>query len=165
MRTAVRLLACIALGAPLPAAAAAQSSARDPAERSAVRRDGARDFDAHVGTWKTLVRRLVRPLSGSTEWAEYEGTTVVRPVMDGAANLAELDVTGPAGRIEGMSLRLYDPAARQWTLHYATRRGGTLFPPVVGEFRDGHIGLRRVDHGFLAGLRLVPREAERLSRR
>ena len=35
---------------------------------------------------------------------EYDGATVVRKVWGGAANLVELDVQGPAGRIEGLEL-------------------------------------------------------------
>jgi hypothetical protein len=54
----------------------------------------------------------VHPLTGSTTWAEYEGTTACRKVWDGRANLLELAVDGPAGRVEGLSLRLYNPEAR-----------------------------------------------------
>lgn len=100
-------------------------------------RDGANDFDFEFGTWRTQLRLLVEPLSGSEEWVEYEGTSVVRPVLDGRANLVELDVEGPAGRIQGLSLRLYDPEARQWSLNFSSMRTGRMSPPVIGAFRDG----------------------------
>jgi hypothetical protein len=100
-------------------------------------RDGQRDFDFEFGTWTTHLRRLVRPLTGDTTWAEYRGSTVVRTVWDGRANLVELDVTGPAGRIRGLSLRLYDPRARQWSLNFSSASSGSLSPPVYGEFRAG----------------------------
>ena len=100
-------------------------------------RDGQRDFDFHIGSWKTHLRRLQKPLTGSTTWVEYDGTTVVRKVWDGAANLVELDVEGPAGRIEGLSLRLYNPETRQWGLNFANRRGGVMFPPTIGGFQNG----------------------------
>lgn len=99
--------------------------------------DGQTDFDWEIGTWKTELRRLAKPLSGSQEWVEYSGTSVVRNVLDGHANLVELRVEGPAGRIEGVSLRLYNPQARQWSLNYATVRNGTLTRPVQGSFRNG----------------------------
>ncbi|HET9276256.1 MAG TPA: hypothetical protein VFN96_09310 [Gemmatimonadales bacterium] len=108
-----------------------------PGAPAAAAADGQRDFDFELGTWKTGLRRLLRPLTGSTTWVEYSGTTVVRKVWDGRANLVELDVTGPSGRIEGLSLRLYNPDARQWSLHFANSTGGTLFPPVIGRFRSG----------------------------
>ena len=102
-----------------------------------AQRDGQHDFDFEIGTWKTHLRRLQRPLSGSTTWVEYEGTSVVSKVLDGRANLVELKVDGPAGRIEGLSLRLYNPQSRQWSLNFANINSGTLTPPTIGEFRDG----------------------------
>jgi hypothetical protein len=88
------------------------------------------------------VRRLVNPLSGSQQWVEYTGTSVVREVLDGRANLVELRVEGTAGRIHGTSLRLYNPQTRQWSLNYASAASGMLSPPVYGGFRD-HGGDRR----------------------
>jgi len=100
-------------------------------------RDGQHDFDFELGSWTTELSRLVSPLSGSTKWAEYRGTSEVRPIWAGAANLVELDVEGPTGRIQALSLRLYDPATRQWTLQSASVRGGGISPPAVGSFVDG----------------------------
>ena len=100
-------------------------------------RDGRRDFDFEIGTWKTHLKLLRRPLTGSNEWVEYQGTSVVRKVWDGLANLVELDASGPAGRIQALSLRLYNPASRQWSLNFSNTRSGTLSPPSIGEFRDG----------------------------
>ena len=101
------------------------------------RADGLHDFDFEIGTWKTHVLRLEKPLSGSQKWLDLDGTSVVRKVMDGRANLVELDVTGSSGTIAGVSLRLYNPDTRQWSLNYASLRSGTLTAPVVGGFKDG----------------------------
>lgn len=120
-------------GGAVASAAAAQSATTASAEA----RSGARDFDWEFGKWKTHLKRRLRPLTGSNEWVEYEGTTLVSKVLGGRANLVELDVQGPAGRIEGMSLRLYNPESRQWSLNFANAAGGTLSPPTVGEFREG----------------------------
>jgi hypothetical protein len=100
-------------------------------------RDGQHDFDFEIGTWKTQLRRLQKPLTNSNTWVEYEGTTVVTKVLDGRANLVELKVAGPAGRIEGLSLRLYSPQSRQWSLNFANIVDGQLTTPSVGEFKDG----------------------------
>jgi len=99
--------------------------------------DGQHDFDFEIGTWKTHLRRLVHPLSGSTEWVEYDGTSVVTKVLDGRANLVELKVAGRAGRIEGLSLRLYNPPAHQWTLNFANISNGQLTSAAIGEFKNG----------------------------
>ena len=100
-------------------------------------RDGQHDFDWEIGTWKTQLKRLVHPLTGSTTWVDYEGTTVVRKVWNGRANLVELKASGPAGSFEGLSLRLYNPQSRQWSLNFANISDGTLAQPTIGEFKDG----------------------------
>jgi hypothetical protein len=115
----------------------AQSDAKTASRQTTVLRDGQKDFDFEIGTWKTSLKRLVKPLSGSNDWVEYEGTTVVRKVWDGRANLVELDVKGAAGRIEALSLRLYNPESRQWSLNFANVRGGVIAKPTVGEFKNG----------------------------
>ena len=106
-------------------------------QRPAVARDGQHDFDFEIGKWKTRLRRLLHPLTGSTSWVEYEGTTVVSKVWNGRANLVELDVNGPSGHLEALSLRLYNPESRQWSLNFANSKGGTLGQPTIGEFKNG----------------------------
>jgi hypothetical protein len=108
-----------------------------PLQASANEADAQRAFDFEIGTWKTHLKRLVRPLTGSTTWVEYQGTTVVRKVWDGRANLVELAVEGPAGRIEALSLRLYNPKTRQWSLNSAGVGSGELSVPAIGGFKNG----------------------------
>ncbi len=144
MQSAMRIGILCVLALALPAMAA-------PPVRSApgtVAEGGQHDFDWETGTWKTHVRRLAKPLSGSDEWVEYTGTSVVRAVLDGRANLVELCVEGPAGRIHGASLRLYNRHTRQWSLNYASMSNGMLSHPVFGGFRDGRgefFGLEDLD--------------------
>jgi len=73
----------------------------------------------------------------SLDRIDYEGTSVVSKVWDGRANLVELEVDGPDGHIEGLSLRLYQPQSHQWSLNFANSTGGTLSQPTVGEFKNG----------------------------
>ena len=113
----------------------AQAQAAPPA--GATARDGSHDFDLEIGEWTTHLKRLRHPLSGSTEWVEYQGTSTVRGLLEGRANVVELKVQGAPGRIEGLSLRLYEPQSHQWTLNFANVADGRLTVPMVGEFRDG----------------------------
>lgn len=105
---------------------------------SAAERDGQHDFDFHFGTWKTHISRLVHPLTGSTTWTEYDGVSVVRKVWNGRASLFELEVDGPAGHIEGVGLRLYNPQSHQWNLNWTNSSSGMLDGAMIGEFKDGH---------------------------
>ena len=99
--------------------------------------DGQHDFDFEIGTWKTHLKRLLHPLSGSTTWVEYDGITVVRKVWDGRANLAEVKMDSPAGHFEGLSLRLYNPESRQWSLNFSNSKVGSLSQPTIGAFKNG----------------------------
>lgn len=121
-----------------PAPALAQTAPGAPATTpDAVAPDGSHDFDFEFGEWTVQLSRLVEPLSGSSEWVEYSGTSVVRKVWNGRANLGELEVMGPTGRIQGLSLRLYDPASDQWSIRWANSRDGAMGPPMIGGFHDG----------------------------
>lgn len=139
MRVRPNVLLCVLAVALQPGRGLARQGPEPAASspQEAAKRDGQHDFDFEIGTWKTRLSRLQHPLSGSKTWVEYEGTTVVRKVWNGRANLVELEVDGPAGRIEGLSLRLYNPRARQWSLNFSNSAGGTLSPPTIGEFKNG----------------------------
>jgi Raf kinase inhibitor-like YbhB/YbcL family protein len=120
--------------------AACTAFAQTPAKPAI--RDGSRDFDFHIGTWRTKLRRRVGPLTGSNEWFEMNGTTVVRKVWDGRANLVELEADGPKGHFQGLSLRLYHPESGQWSLHFANAADGEMAQPTIGEFRPSSTGAR-----------------------
>ena len=131
----IQLFLCFLVIVPMAPPAFPQS---DPAASVDIeQRDGQHDFDFEFGSWKAHIRRLRNPLTGSSEWVEYEGTSVVQKVWDGKANLGELEVEGPAGRIEGLSLRTYNPETGQWHIHWASSSDGTVGPPMVGGFEDG----------------------------
>jgi len=129
-----RLAAGISLGFLTLPAMALQTANSPPAAQA---RDGQHDFDWEIGTWATHVRVLRNPLSGAApDWAEFRGTSLVKPLLDGRANSVELSVKNDKGAIEGVSLRLYSPKAHQWSLNYATVGGGAMTAPVYGAF-DG----------------------------
>jgi hypothetical protein len=106
-------------------------------QRANQKRDGQHDFDFNIGSWKTHISRLQNPLAGSTTWVEYDGISVVREILSGHASLFELTADGPAGHIEGVGLRLYNPESHQWSLNWANGKTGILGVSTVGEFKDG----------------------------
>ena len=127
----------LALGCHPRAAATGASSPATVCQPGLASGDHQHDFDFEFGAWTAKLSRRLRPLTGSEEWAAYEGTSVVHPLWDGKANVGELDVGGPAGRIQGLTLRLYDPATRRWTVRFASSRDGELTPGLVGGFSEG----------------------------
>jgi hypothetical protein len=136
----VCLLSAAALStcsAPLLAQTATPASAAG-APRMAAQRDGQHDFDFELGTWKVHLKRLKEPLTGANSWVDFDGTSVSRKVWGGRADLDEFETNGPSGRVEGLTLRLYNPQTHQWSLYWANSKAGSLGgPPNVGEFKDG----------------------------
>lgn len=129
------VMPCLAL-ALQSAPAGAQDSA--PASTGqALARDGQHDFDFEIGAWKTHLKILAHPLTGSTTWVECDGTTVVRRVWSGKANVLELEADCAGSHFEGMNLRLYNPQSHQWSLNFSNVKEGTLSTPTIGEFKDG----------------------------
>ncbi|HMI74773.1 MAG TPA: hypothetical protein VK495_08690 [Steroidobacteraceae bacterium] len=116
----------------LPAAAV-----DEPAQPSKPMRDGQHDFDFNIGVWKTHIKRVLDPLSGSTKSIELNGTVTVRKVWDGRAQLEEIETEGPNGHWEGLTLFLYNPQARQWSQSFVNSKVGVLSPPLIGAFKDG----------------------------
>lgn len=131
------LTLALSLHAPPCAPQEQPGAAPAAAELSKTGRDGQHDFDFEIGSWDTHLSRLLHPLTGSKTWIEYRGKSTVRRVWDGRANLVELEVDGPGGHLEGLSLRLYNPESRQWSLNFSNSGSGTMGPPAIGEFKDG----------------------------
>ena len=110
-------------------------------------RDGAKDFDFWMGSWKVHNRVLRERLAGSTDWVEFGATSVARPLLDGLGNEDEFRTDHDGGFI-GMSFRFYDPEKDQWAIYWAdTRRPGLLDAPVFGSF-SGDVGIFEGDDTF-----------------
>jgi hypothetical protein len=116
-----------------PASAAGEATQPPPA----AARDGQHDFDFNFGVWRTHIRRVLDPLSGSTNSVELNGTVTVRKVWDGRAQLEEIEADGPNGHWEGLTLFLYDPSAHQWSQTFVDSKSGVLTAGLIGSFKDG----------------------------
>ncbi len=98
--------------------------------------DGRHDFDFYHGRWQVRNERLRERLVGSDEWETFEAVQECRPILGGIGNLDDF-VTDWSDGFRGMTLRLFNPQTRQWSIYWAGNRSGVLEPPVVGRFDDG----------------------------
>jgi len=114
-----------------------QSATPQPARPPAAARDGQHDFDFEIGSWNIHLKKLMHPLSGAHDWVKFDGTSVTRKVWDGRSQLEEFETDSPTGHIEGLTLRLYNPATHEWSLYWANSKDGRMFPPQVGKFKNG----------------------------
>jgi hypothetical protein len=122
------------LAAILPAPSLAQTTS-NPA--NLPQRDGSHDFDFLIANWKAHVRRLPDRLNNSNVWVEYDGISNHKKLLNSNANFEEFDVSTADKklRIKAQTLRLYNPASRQWSIYLIDLDNGTLdSPPVVGQF-------------------------------
>ena len=99
--------------------------------------DGRTDFDYFVGRWKVHNWRLRERLKGSNDWEEFEGTVVDRKVLQGLGNVDEVTMNRETGRVEGMTVRLFDPKSQEWSLYWASSATGVLEMPMIGKFENG----------------------------
>lgn len=127
VRTAFALTAIVFVSAPIAQARAADTQPRD----------GARDFDFDLGTWRTEIVRRVHPFGGSEETLRLHGTVAVRPLWNGKAQVEEIEADGSGGHWEGMTVFLYDPVARQWSMNFTNSAVGRFTVPMIGSFRNG----------------------------
>lgn len=139
MRGGMRLERMAAVLFLAAACGAVQADSAAPTSGTALH-DGQHDFDFLIGSWKIHLKRLSRPLSGSNEWVEFDGTVVCRTIWNGLAEVEEFNVDSPEKNIfiKGLAVRLYNPRTRQWTIYWANSKNGTFDPQSQsGRFTDG----------------------------
>jgi hypothetical protein len=99
--------------------------------------DGAHDFDFDLGDWRTHITRRLHPLTASNETVELNGTVSVHSLWGGHSQVEEIEADGPRGHWEGMTVFLYDPQARQWSMNFANSSAGKFAMPMIGSFANG----------------------------
>jgi hypothetical protein len=98
-----------------------------------------KDFDYLIGKWNIRNRRLKKPLAGSDEWEEFDATQELRPVLLGLANFDIFHTEFDGKPFEGLTVRLFDPQTRLWTIYWADSHAVKLDGGKVGSF-DGDEG-------------------------
>ena len=96
------------------------------------------DFDFFFGRWKVHNRRLKERLADSTEWEEFDALQECRPILGGMGNQDEFvtDMFGDSHFI-GITMRLFDPKTRAWSIYWVDNQRVALEPPVLGRFEHG----------------------------
>jgi hypothetical protein len=99
------------------------------------------DFDFLVGKWKMHNRRLNKRLEGNNEWTEFDSYDENSKILSDTADIDTYSTTEMPGmegkRFEGLTLRLFNPKTRLWSLYWVASNVGALDPPVVGSFENG----------------------------
>jgi hypothetical protein len=96
------------------------------------------DFDFYEGKWRLHNKKLKTRLNNCTEWIEFESTQEMYRVLNGLGNIDNFLATFNGIPFEGMSVRLFNPKTKLWSIYWADSDEGVLQPPVVGSF-NGNI--------------------------
>ena len=100
-----------------------------------VEYDGRSAFDFLIGSWTVRNRRLEKRLQGCTDWEEFESTCRARAILGGLGNMDEFTMERVSGRVQAVTVRLYNPLAGEWSIYWAATTGnGRLDVPMVGRF-------------------------------
>jgi hypothetical protein len=92
------------------------------------------DFDFYQGKWRLKNKKLKTRLNNCTEWTEFESTQEMYKVLNGLGNIDNFLATFDGVPFEGMSVRLFNPKTKLWSIYWADSNEGVLQPPVLGSF-------------------------------
>lgn len=92
------------------------------------------DFNFYEGKWKLHNKKLKIKLDNCKEWTEFESTQEMYRVLNGIGNIDNYLATFDGVPFEGMSVRLFNPKTKLWSIYWADSNEGILQPAVVGSF-------------------------------
>jgi len=98
------------------------------------------DFDFFEGKWKLHNKKLKSRLNNCAEWIEFESTQEMYRILNGIGNIDNFLATFDGQPFEGMTVRLFNPDTKLWSIYWADSNKGKLDPPVTGSFENnvGH---------------------------
>lgn len=94
------------------------------------------DFDFYIGKWNIHNRKLKTRLNNCTEWIEFEATGEMHKILNGIGNTDNFLTSFDGKPFEGMTIRLFNPVTKLWSIYWADSNVGVLDPPVIGSFEN-----------------------------
>jgi len=83
-------------------------------------------------------RRLKGRLEHNIDWETFAGTCETRLILGGQANVDDNVLELPGGTYRAVTMRVFDPATKTWSIWWLdSRHPHDLDPPVAGGFRNG----------------------------
>lgn len=83
-------------------------------------------------------RRLRQRLAGCTEWDEFAGSSELRSLTGGRANVDDNVFELPGGPYRALTLRSFDPVTSQWAIWWLdVRHPHRIDAPMIGAFSRG----------------------------
>ena len=92
------------------------------------------DFDFFIGKWKVKNRKLKTRLNDSNEWIEFDATNEDYSALHGLGNMDHFKTSFNEIPFEGLTVRLFNPVTKLWSIYWADSNTGVLDVPQVGSF-------------------------------
>ena len=107
------------------------------------------DFDFFIGKWNLHNKKLQSRFSNCTTWLEFHSTQEMYPILNGIGNIDNFLAEFDGVSFEGMTVRLFNPKTKLWSIYWADSNTGVLDPPVIGSFENkiGHFFTKDVHEG------------------
>jgi hypothetical protein len=98
------------------------------------------DFDFFEGKWELKNKKLKSRFTECTEWIEFNSTQEMYVILNGIGNIDNFLAEFDGKPFEGMTVRLFNPKTKLWSIYWADSNTGVLDPPVLGSFENnvGH---------------------------
>jgi hypothetical protein len=94
------------------------------------------DFDFFPGSWNIINRKLKTRLNNCTEWENFNARQDVNLILNGIGNSDRYYANLNGTNFEGMTLRLFNPKTKLWSIYWADSNEGKLDLPVTGSFEN-----------------------------
>ncbi|WP_264523224.1 hypothetical protein [Flavobacterium sp. N502536] len=107
------------------------------------------DFDFFQGKSDIRNKKLKQRLSNCTEWIEFPSTQEMYKILHGIGNIDNFLATFDGKPFEGMTVRLFNPETRLWSIYWSDSTTGILDKPVIGSFENkvGHFFSKDIFEG------------------
>lgn len=96
-------------------------------------------FAFQTGQWRVHHQKLRERLTGSSDWAKFDGTCSAMEIMSGSGNIEDNFLDDPEGAYQASGLRRIDPVTGEWTIWWFDQRHAGVDPPMRGRF-EGETG-------------------------
>ncbi|MEP6901286.1 MAG: hypothetical protein ABJA66_06020 [Actinomycetota bacterium] len=95
------------------------------------------DFDFLIGKWLVHNKKLNKRLANCDDWTEFEAFGECRKILSGFGNTDSFKTEFDGVPFEGMTLRLFNPQTKLWSIYWADNQKVVLDVPQIGSFENG----------------------------
>ena len=107
------------------------------------------DFDFFQGKSMIQNKKLKTRFANSNEWIEFSSTQEMYKILNGLGNIDNFLATFDGEPFEGMTVRLFNPKTKLWSIYWSDSNTGILDKPVIGSFENkvGHFFSKDIYEG------------------